>query len=147
MSKIQGLIDEYTNTRLAYDEAHERSVRADKAHKAAKAQLVEAMLEEQTSGVKLENGLSFNLRNQFSISCNEKNEQEVLSWLQDHYGDAEEFIIPKPNKRAITEKLKDDIEGGELDEFDVPEAFALKTRPDVSCTGWKPYSEKNRRSQ
>lgn len=145
--KIQTLIDRYIETRLDYDEAHEASVRADKAHKAAKAQLVETMIELGRTGEKLDNGLSFNLRNQFSISCSEANEEHVLDWLEEHYGDAEEFIVPKPNKRAITEKLKTDIEGGKLDELDVPDFFALKTRPDVSCTGWKPYSEKHRRTQ
>jgi hypothetical protein len=141
---IQALIDEYIETRLAYDEVHALSSQADKEHKAVKARLVEAMVKEQQTGMKMDFGLGFNLRNQFSISCNVDNEEEVKTWLHDRYGDLEQFTTLKVAKKAVEEQLKADIEGEELDEFDVPEFLNLKTRPDVSCTGWKAYSAENR---
>lgn len=145
MATLNELIDEYISTRLAYDDAHAISSAADKEHKRAKGAMVEKMLEDNQKGVKLENGLAFNMRNQFSISCNKDNEEQVKDWLQDHYGDVEEFTVLKVDKKTVEEKLKGDIEGERLDEFDVPEALKLKTRPDVSCTGWKQFSS-NRRS-
>lgn len=144
MPEIQTLIDQYIETRLAYDDAHAISSQADTAHKAVKAQLVEAMVAAREKGKKMDYGLSFNLRNRFSISCNEDNEEDVKEWLHERYGDIEQFTTLKVAKKAVEEKLKDDIEGEELDEFDVPAFMNLKTRPDVSCTGWKAYSAQKR---
>jgi len=141
---IQTLIDDYIATRLAYDEKHAASTQADKEHKAVKAKLVEAMVEAREKGKKMDFGLSFNLRNQFSISCNQDNEDQVKDWLHDRYGDIEQFTTLKVAKKAVEEKLKADIEGEELDQFDVPDFMNLKTRPDVSCTGWKAYSAQQR---
>lgn len=141
---IQTLIDEYISTRLAYDDAHAISAGADAAHKVVKAQLVNAMIEAREKGKKMDFGLNFNLRNVFSISCNQDNEEDVKTWLHDRYGDIEQFTVIKVAKKAVEERLKTDIEGEELDEFDVPDFMKLKTRPDVSCTGWKAYSAKQR---
>lgn len=141
---IQELIDDYIATRLAYDEAHEISSAADKAHKAVKAKLVEAMETSDDTGIKKSFGLSFNLRNQFSIACNMDNEDDVKEWLHDHYGDLAQFTKEKVDKKAVEEQLKSDIEGEKLDEFDVPEFMNLKTRRDVSCTGWKQFSQQHR---
>ena len=141
---IQALIDEYIETRLAYDAAHELSSAADKDHKTVKAKLVEAMVSEQQTGMKMDFGLGFNLRNQFSISCNVENEDQVKEWLHDRYGDIEQFTTLKVAKKTVEERLKADIEGEELDQFEVPDFMNLKTRPDVSCTGWKAFSAENR---
>jgi hypothetical protein len=144
MTDIQALIDGYISTRLAYDDAHEISSAADKEHKGAKAKLVEAMVSEQQTGMKMDYGLGFNLRNQFSISCNMENEEDVKEWLHERYGDIEQFTTLKVAKKTVEERLKADIEGEELDQFDVPDFMNLKTRPDVSCTGWKAYSAQKR---
>jgi hypothetical protein len=139
MSKIASSIDRYLETRLAYERAKSLSDEADRFHKGAKAALVEAMLEEQQTGVKLDNGLAFNLSNQFSFACNENNEEDVKVWLHERYGDLSEFTVEKLHKPSVSERLKADIEGEQLDEFDVPEFFDLKTRPNVNCQGWKDY--------
>lgn len=144
MPTMNDLIDEYVETRLAYDDAHEISSAANKEHKQAKAQLVEKMIEDKQKGVKLDYGIAFSLRNQFSISCNKDNEEDVKDWLHGHYGDIEEFTVMKVDKKTVEERLKADIEGEQLDEFDVPDFMKLKTRPDVSCTGWKKYSTERR---
>jgi hypothetical protein len=144
---IQTQIDDYISTRLAYDTAHEISSAADGEHKAAKRKLVEAMEEEQQKGMKMDFGLAFNLRNVFSISCNQDNEEDVKEWLHGHYGDLAQFTKEKVDKKAVEEKLKNDIEGEQLDEFDVPDFMNLKTRPDVSCTGWKAFSLEHRGSK
>ncbi len=141
---MEALIDEYVQTRMAYDVAHEASNKADKAFKAAKAKLVEGMVAAQETGKKMDYGLGFSLRKQFSISCNPDNEVEVKNWLHETYGDVSEFTVEKIAKKTVEEKIKDDIEDGKLDEFEVPDFMNLKTRPDVSCTGWKQYSQKHR---
>jgi hypothetical protein len=144
MTTLNDLLEEYTSTRLTYDDAHAISAAADKEHKAAKAKLVDQMIADEQRGVKLDNGLAFNLRNQFSISCNKENEEDVKEWLHGHYGDVNEFTVEKVDKKTVEERLQADIEGEQLDEFDVPEFMKLKTRPDVSCTGWKQFSANER---
>lgn len=141
---MEELIELYCRTRLDYDEKHEASSLADAAHKAAKARLVEAMIDAKEKGKTMDYGLRFNLRNQFSIRCNADNEIDVKDWLHERYGDVNLFTVEKVSKKAVEEKLKEDIEGEVLDEFDVPDFMALKTRPDVSCTGWKQYSANQR---
>lgn len=150
-SKIPSAIEAYLQTRIDYKDAKAESDAADRRHKAAKAALVEAMLEEQQSGYKPTDdspfcGLSFYLSNDFSIRCNEENEEELKSWLHERYGDIAEFTILKAHKPSITERLKEDIEGGELDEFDVPDFVGLNTRPNVGCRGFDSYynSKKSR---
>lgn len=141
---LQTLLDEYIETRLAYDDAHAISSAADKEHKAAKAKLVDAMMAETTTLAPPDTGLKLHLRNQFSISCNKDNEESVKDWLHEHYGDIEEFTVMKVDKKTVEERLKTDIEGEQLDEFSVPDFMNLKTRPDVSCTGWKQFSTNKR---
>lgn len=141
---LQTLLDDYIETRLAYDDAHAISSAADKVHKVAKAKLVEQMMAESTTLAPPDTGLKLHLRNQFSISCNKDNEEQVKNWLHEHYGDVEEFTVQKVDKKTVEEKLKTDIEGEVLNEFDVPDFMALKTRPDVSCTGWKQFSADKR---
>ncbi len=145
--KIQELIDDYITTRLTYDVAHEASSAADRAHRAAKACLVEGMQEVSNTIDPDELPLKFTLRNQFTISCNEKNEEQMKDWLHEQFGDVEEFVIPKVTKKTVVDRLKHDIEEGLLDEHEVPDFVNLKTRPDVSCSGWKAYSNEQRNYQ
>jgi hypothetical protein len=144
MTDLKTLTDDYIETRLIYDEAHETSSRADKVHKAAKARLVEGMIEQSKVHDPPEVELKFMLRNQFGISCNKDNEVEVKEWLHERYGDLEEFTEQKLVKKTIEERLKEEIEGEQLDQFEVPEFMNLKTRPDVSCTGWRSFSAARR---
>lgn len=144
MTEIEELIEEYISTRLSYDDAHALSSQADKEHKAAKAKLVDGMVKAREKGKKMDYGLNFNLRNVFSISCNQENEDQVKDWLHDRYGDIEQFTTLKVDKKTVEEKLKADIEGEALDQFDVPDFMNLKTRPDVACAGWKAYSAQKR---
>lgn len=145
MSLNQELIDEYLNTRMEYDEAHAISSQAYAVHQAAKAQLVQAMLDAGEQSVKFAKdstyaGLTFFLRQQFGISCTEKNEEDIKAWLHEKFGDVHEFTAEKVVKKRVEERLKTDIEGGELDEFDVPDFFNLKTRPDVTVNGYKQFA-------
>lgn len=145
---IKEKIDEYLMTRVAYDEAHEVSSKAYKQHQAAKAKLVDQMLAEQQQAVKFGDGewagMQFYLKSEFSISCTDANNAEVMDWLQEHYGDVHEFTTEKVHKKAVVDRLKSDIEGERLDEFEVPAFFNLKTRPDVTCTGYKQFSAQKR---
>ncbi len=145
MTDTEELINEYIETRLAYDTAHAISVEADKVFKGAKKRLVDGMIEAKDEGKKKSYGLGFYLSNQFSIACNKENEDDVKDWLEERYGDLEEFCAQKVQKSTVEERLKSDIEGEQLNEFDVPDFMNLKTRPDVSCTGWKKYSLEQRK--
>ena len=144
---LQNLIDDYLETRMAYDEVKAISTQRYKEHAAAKAKLVDEMLAQQQQSVKFGtgqlDGMTFYLRSQFSISCNQSNEDDVKTWLHDRYGDVHEFTVEKVNKKAVEEKLKTDIEGEQLDEFEVPDFMNLTTRPDVSVTGYKQYATRS----
>ena len=145
---LEEKIDEYLATRVAYDEAHALSSQAYKEHQAAKAKLVDLMLDEQKQSVKFRDGelagMNFFLKNEFSISCTEANNDEIKTWLQDRYGDVHEFTVEKVNKKSVVDRIKTDIEAEKLDEFEVPDFMNLKTRPDVTCTGYKQFSAKQR---
>jgi hypothetical protein len=139
---VNELIEEFIKTKMAWEEAHEISSKADAAHKAVKAQLVEAMQDEDTAQKEhASTGLRFDLRPVWSIACNKDNEQELSDWLHERYGDIEEFTEPKLSKKTISRRLRTDIENEELDEFDVPDFVNLKNRPDVWCMGWKQYRD------
>lgn len=146
---LQDKIEAYLDTRVAYDVAHAISSDLYGQHQGAKQALVEAMLDEDKQAVKFGDGelkgMNFFLKNVFSVSCTEANNDEWIAWLQERYGDAAEYTIERVNKKAVEEKLKTDIEGEELDQFEVPDFVKLKTRPDVTCTGYKQFSA-NRRS-
>jgi hypothetical protein len=148
MTKLQTLIDEYLETRMAYDEAHEISTQKHLTHQAAKAALVNEMLEREQQSVKFGDGeldgMTFYLRSVFSVSVTVNNEDKVKEWLHEHYGDVHEFTVEKVNKKSVEERLKSDIEGEQLDEFDVPEFLCLKTNPDISVTGYKQYSARRK---
>jgi len=139
-------IEEYIEARLNYEEAKAKSTEADKVFKGKKYALSKALLDDALErqskpGIKLDNGLGFSLRKQFTFNCNESNEADVKDWLHNHYGDIEEFTVQKVHKPTVANKLKADIEGGVLDELDIPETFNLKTEDDVTCTGWAAFSK------
>lgn len=119
-------------------------------HKVAKAKLVEAMLEGDKQLVKFRDGelagMSFYLKTQFAISCTVTNEDAIKNWLHERYGDLHEFTAEKVIKKTVEERLKTDIEGEQLDEFEVPDFMKLKTRPDVSCTGFKEFYQERKDS-
>lgn len=148
MTKLQTLIDEYLATRQAYDEAKAISDGKYSEHKAAKAKLVDEMLAQEQQSIKFGEGrlegMNFYLRSVFSISSTLANEDQIKDWLQEHYGDASEFTIERVNKKALEERLKNDIEGEQLDEFDVPDFMNLTTRPDVSVMGYKQYVDRSK---
>ena len=144
MTTTNDAIEEFIATKIAYDAAHAISSHADGEHKAAKAKLTQAMIEEDRLAVKLPNGLAFDVRQVFSIACNAQNEDELKDWLHQRYGDIEEFTKQALVKKSVADKIKEEIDAEQLDEFDVPSFVDLKTRPDVWCLGWAKFiSQRN----
>lgn len=144
---VDALIADYIETRLAYDEAHQVSTDRFVDHKKAKKILAEGMIATKDDGKKKSYGLHFFLANQFSIACNKDNEDDVKDWLEQQYGDLNEFCAQKVQKTAVTDRLKDDIEGEKLNEHDVPDFMNLKTHRDVTCTGWTKFSKEKRKQE
>lgn len=137
------LVDAYCITRLAYDQAHAISVSANSLHQKAKKALVTKM--EQTSRQHDPPGeLKFHLSQIFTIACNKDNEDDVKDWLENRYGDLEEFCLQKVQKKTVEEKIKNDIEAELLNEFDVPDFMNLKNGNQLNCNGWKQYSANQR---
>lgn len=148
MTQLKTLIEEFLETRMAYDEAKAIATARNHEHQAVKKKLVDEMLEQEQQSVKFGDGelkdMTFYLRSQFNIRCNQGNEDDVKNWLHERYGDVHEFTVEKVNKKAVEERLKSDIEGEQLDEFEVPDFMSLTTRPEVSVTGYKQYVERSK---
>jgi len=148
MTTVNQAIEEWIDTKLAYEEAHAISSKADATHKAAKRKLVEAMAAEERTALKhSETGLQFDVRQVFSIRCNQDNEDQMKDWLHDTYGDIEEFTTQKLSKSTVTDRIKADIEAETLDEYDVPDFVGLTKGSDVWCLGFKQYMKERQTAQ
>ena len=139
----ENLVQAYCDTRLAYDAAHAISVKANTVHNKAKKKLVEAM-EKKSRQHDPPGELKFHLSKVFGITCNKDNEDDVKDWLEERYGDLEEFCTQKVQKKTVEERIKNDIEGELLNQFDVPDFMNLKDEHQLNCNGWKQYSASQR---
>lgn len=143
MTDTIDLVQEYIDTRLAYDDAHAISVKANSVHNKAKKALVTAM-EQKSRQHDPPGELKFHLSKVFTISCNKDNEDDVKDWLEERYGDLEEFCAQKVQKKTVEERIKNDIEAEKLNEFDVPDFMNLNNSNQLNCNGWKQYSTRIR---
>ena len=136
MSTISEMSADYFAAREAYDEAHAESSARHKAMKDVERLLIDKMIEEGQTRVEFEEGLQVSLRNQFSVSCTDANNQTWRDWLVETQGDDTPYIKEVVQKKFVTELLRKHIEAGELSEDDVPEAFSLNTFPALYVRGW-----------
>ena len=133
------LVKAYCDTRLAYDVAHAISVKANSVHGKAKKALVKQM-EKKSRQHDPPGVLKFHLSEVFTIACNEENEDDIKDWLEKQYGDIEEFCAQKVQKKAVVERIKNDIDDEKLNEFDIPDFMNLNSSNQLNCNGWKQYS-------
>jgi len=127
----------YYVARRAYDEAHAASSAAYEAMKQAERQLIDAMNDEGVRNFKLEDGTQVSLRKRFDVSVNQDDEFLVREWLTETQGDIKLFSKEVLDKTAITKLLKQQVEGGTLDETNVPEFFKLNQSPTINVRGWQ----------
>ncbi len=143
MTDTKDLVQDYIETRLTYDNAHAVSVKANSLHQKAKKALVTSM-EQKSSHHHPPGELKFHLSKVFTIACNKDNEDDVKDWLEERYGDLEEFCAQKVQKKTVEERIKNDIDAEVLNEFDVPDFMKLNNGNQLNCNGWKQYSAKVR---
>ena len=136
MSTISELAADYFAARSAYDEAHAISSERHKEMKALEYKLIDTMVDEGQARVEFDNGLQVSLRNQFTVSCTDANNQAWRDWLVETEGDDTPYVKEMIQKKHVTELLRKKIEGGQLSEDQVPEEFGLKTSPALYVRGW-----------
>ncbi len=135
---VQTALENYYACRAHYDQVHNLSSIAHKNMKDAERLAVDAMLDEGTKSIGLDDGTHVSLRKQFNISVTVNNEDQIREWLTEVEGDDSEFIHEKVNKAAVVEWMKIQIlEVGDLDEGDVPDFMSFSQHPGLTVRGWK----------
>lgn len=132
----------YYEARQRADVAKRVYSEAYRAQKEAESKLIEACMDLGITRLDyMSDGTKLHLRGQVSISVTQANEWQAREWLRETYGDDSEFSIEKLNKPAITEKIREDIQSGQLSETAVPDFFKLNQYPTVSVSGWTERKE------
>lgn len=128
----------YYEMRRRHDIAKRTATEAYRAMREAEGKLIEAMMDIGVSKLDyMDDGSSINFFGGLSVSVTEKNEGEVRQWLRNEYGDDAPFEKVSMDKKAITDKIKEDIKSGALSETEVPDAMKLKQFPGIRVNGWK----------
>ena len=129
--------EHYYEMRKRYEVADRKAKVARSAMVDAKRAMIETMMDMGLSRLDyMDDGSSINFRGGMNISVTKENEAEVREWLCGNYGDDTEFEDVKLNKKAIRDRIKEDIDAGELAEVEVPKCLKLSTFPDIQVRGW-----------
>lgn len=111
---------------------------AYKQQKEAEAELIQVMLDGGHKRLEhMRDGTKIFLNNGTTISVTEKNEHVVRKFLRQTYGDETMFTTEKMDKSAISDRIKQDIEAGELSPLDIPDDMKYKQYGYISVNGWK----------
>ena len=133
---IRTQCEQYFDARAAYDEAHALSSARHAEMKKAERDVIDARLEEGTQSVAFGEGLAVSLRNQFSVSCTDANNQSWRDWLIETEGDDTPYVKQVIDKKSVTDLLKKKIEACEIGIDDVPAEFSINTTPALYVRGW-----------
>jgi hypothetical protein len=136
MTHLTDKILNYYEARAAYDTAKALSDSAHKDMKRAENDVIDAMLDEGTRSVGLDDGTSCSLRKQFTISVTKDNFHAIRTWLMDTVGDDKDFVEEVVSKPALLDFIRAAVDAGKLDEEAVPPFLNLNTRPTVNVRGW-----------
>lgn len=142
MSKIETKLDAYIRAREVHDAAYRASADAKLAKAAAEYELVDAMVDEKTRSLKRDDGCLFYLKNKTSCSVTQENAHQIREWLIEEEGDDREFLVEVINKEQLLEWLAAKVDGGELQQDELPEFLSYSTRPGMNVNGWKARKKK-----
>lgn len=128
----------YYEMRRRHVLAQRKATEAYRAMKEAEHALVEIMMDMGLSKLDyMEDGSKITFRGGLSVSVTQENEEVVRSWLRREYGDDLPFETVRLDKSEITNRIKQDIEAGELSETEVPAEMKLKQFPSLVVNGWQ----------
>lgn len=134
---LKTLAHEYFVARKNYEDQKEAASKAHAFMNAAKGKLVEAIMDSDFRNFTEEDGTRVSLRRQFSVAVNQENQDDVRNWLMEKAGDYKPYQKTTLDKSAVTAFVKEQVEKGELPEFEVPAFFNLNTYPDITVAGWQ----------
>lgn len=121
---------DYIAARLITDVYKAELRDAKRVLEAAETDLVDALLEEEMTQIKMESGLTLFLRKQFKITVTQKNKASVREWLLESTGDDQPFVTEEIDKDAVEEHCKT------LDKDEIPDFLNLWTKPAIGVRGW-----------
>ena len=133
---LKDKIANYYEARAAYEQAKAQADALYHQMKRDENAVVDAMLDEGTRSMGLDDGTNVSLRKSFTISVTKDNFDSIRSWLMDTVGDDADFVEEVVSKPALLDFLKASVDTGKMFEEDVPEFLRLSTRPTVSVRGW-----------
>lgn len=125
----------YKEARTKYEEADRVAKELEKERRAAESELIDTFLDNGITSMACDDGSSVSLARRESISVNASNEQDVLMFLQEKHGDTQQFVTPKLNKKLVERYIKESIEEGQIQEFEIPSSMNYNTRPTVRLSG------------
>jgi len=136
MSKLTDKVAIYYQAREAYETAKALSDSCHKEMKKAENEVIDAMIDEGTRSIGLDDGTNCSLRQQFTISVTKDNFHAIREWLLDTVGDDKDFVEEVVSKPAVSDYIRTAVEAGKLDPIEVPKFLNLNTRPTVNVRGW-----------
>ena len=136
MSKLTDKVAVYYEARESYETAKALSDSAHKDMKRAENEVIDAMIDEGTRSIGLDDGTNCSLRSSFSISVAKDNFHAIREWLLDTVGDDKDFVEEVVSKPAVLDYIRAAVDAGKLDESGIPAFLNLNTRPTVNVRNW-----------
>jgi len=130
MTNVKSKVATYYARREEYEQAKALSDSCYGAMKTAENELVDAMIDEGTRSIGLDDGTNVSLRKSLTISVTKDNFDAIRTWLRDTVGDDTDYVEEVVSKSPLLDLVKT------MDEADVPEFLRLNTRPNVNVRGW-----------
>lgn len=143
---LQDTVDAFYRARARYEEADRSAKAFYKIKQTREREMIEAMLEAETKGVRREDGTYCGWKRNVRISVTQENDADIREWLLETTGDDSDFLATKCNKSAVEEhvkKLVGENEAIDADDDDdtekhvIPQFFKLNQHPVANVTGWK----------
>lgn len=126
----------YFEARTEYEYLKDQAEEAKRKMDSLAFQLVDVI--DQCGGDHyFKDGMRVDTKRHFGISVTQENSDVWRSWLSERFGDDEPFLKTVVDKSNLQDRIKSDLEGGNLTPDEVPDWANLKTTKIISITGWK----------
>lgn len=127
----------YYAARDRYEHEDRVAKEAYRAMKKAEQELVTAMQDAGVKSFALEDGTNVILKAHTSVAVNQKNMDFVRKFINKRGWDAETMSKTSLDKSAVMDKVKEQLDIGALQEFDIPPEMDFKRHASVDVRGWK----------
>lgn len=134
-------LEAYIAARKTHDEAKRAKSAAAQAEQEAMDALVEAMVQDETQSIKLDDGTTFYLTRRPRFKLNEGNNDMVREWLRETTGDDHEFVETKVVRKRLSDHLKTLLEEQAVEEADLPDFLDYSFDPEIAVRGWAQHTK------